>query len=98
MALWAYPALKNFPKSERHTLVADIKKSLYRCLDLIIHAQKAKRKTKWLYDLDVELEVLTAKVRLSAELQFLPAKKYRVWSEQLTEIGRMVGGWIKATT
>jgi len=98
MVLFTYPWLKNFPKAERHTLVADIKKSMYRVLELITKAQKAKDKTKYLYDLDTELEVLSTKVRLSAELQFLPIKKYGNWSERLDELGKMLGGWIKKCT
>lgn len=98
MVLFSYPALKNFPKAERHTLVASIKESMYTVLELIIKAQKAKKKTRYLYRLDTEMEVLSTKVRLGAELQFLSIKKYKIWSERLTEIGKMLGGWIKRSS
>ncbi len=98
MVLFSYPWLKNFPKAERHTLVASIKKSMYRVLELITKAQKARNKERYLYGLDTELEILSSKVRLGAELQFLPIKKYGKWSDRLEELGKMLGGWIKQCT
>ena len=38
---------------------------------------------------------LRAYLRLSHKLGFLPMKKYEIWSTQVVEIGKMLGGWLK---
>ena len=40
MILYAYPALAQYPKAERHTLVADIKKAMGNMVRLITKANK----------------------------------------------------------
>ena len=46
----------------------------------------------------MELEVLRGFLKLAAtkELRYLPLSKYENWSRMVNEIGRMLGGWIKA--
>ncbi len=97
MILYAYPALAQYPKAERHTLVADIKLTMGNMVRLITRANKEQRKTEHLRQLDAELELLRTLVRLSMDLQYLPMRKYEQWSRYLTEIGKMLGGWIKST-
>jgi hypothetical protein len=99
MIQYGYVCLRQFPKSEKHTLAAEIKQSMYRLLKLIITANKRYYKKTTLQDIDVELEFLRHMIRLSAdtELHFLPFKKYENWLKMLNEIGRMLGGWIKSS-
>ena len=93
---YAYGALAQFPKSEKFGLVTDIKHSMDKLLERCIEAQKKYFKKSTLQDMDVEVAKLRAYVRLSFLLGFLPPKKYEVWSDKLVEIGKMLGGWIKA--
>lgn len=97
MIEYGYICLRQFPKSERYTLAADIKDSMYELLKLIIRANKRYFKKTTLQDVDIELENLRYLVRLSNSLGFLPFKKYENWSRKLEELGKMLGGWIKAT-
>jgi four helix bundle protein len=97
MMLYVYPALTQYPKSERHTLVAEIKTTMANMVRLIIRANKERQKLEHLRQLDAELELLRTQVRLSMDLQFLPIRKYEQWSRLLAEIGKMLGGWIKST-
>ena len=92
---YAYGVFRHFPKSEKFTLVADLKRSLTKMLELIIRANKSKNKFIILMDLDTELEVFRALVRLSFELKFISIKKYEVLSQKVNEFGRLLGGWIK---
>ena len=48
---YAYGVFRHFPKSERFTLVADLKRSLTKMLELIIRANKSKNKFILLMDL-----------------------------------------------
>ena len=98
MILYANIALEQFPRSERYALAADIKQTMYSFYRLIITANKKYYKKTTLQDADVELEVLRGFIRLAAnkEMRYLPMKKYEIWSKMLSEIGAMLGGWIKA--
>ncbi|NMH83254.1 diversity-generating retroelement protein Avd [Heyndrickxia coagulans] len=96
MLKYGYSALRQFPKSERFTLAADIKQSMYSIIHLIIRANKRFYKKTTFQDIDIELEYLRYLIRLAMELGFLPFKKYEIWSKKINEIGRMLGGWIKS--
>lgn len=95
MAKYAYPALAQFPKSEKFALAIDIKKCIDVVLERAIEASKKYYKKTTLQEMDVELMKLRHYLRLSHELGFLPQKKYEVWSGMVVEIGKMLGGWIK---
>ena len=95
MMQYAYQAMTHFPKSERFTLCADIKRSMTRVLEFIVRANMTKNRLPILFDLDVELKVLLEFVRLSYNLKFLPAPKYEICSRLIVELGRMCGGLIK---
>ena len=92
---YAYCVFRHFPKSERFTLVADMKRSLVKMLELIIRANKSRNKFPILMDLDTELEVFRSLVRLSFQLKFISMKKYEVLSRMIDEVGRLLGGWIR---
>lgn len=98
MMNYAYPALAQYPKGEKFSLVVDIKRCMDVMLERIIEANKKYYKKTTLQELDVEVEKLKAYVRLSYNLGFLPPKKYEQWSGLVVEIGRMVGGWIKSVS
>ncbi|WP_018086489.1 diversity-generating retroelement protein Avd [Desulfurispora thermophila] len=96
MIAYGYTALRQFPKSERYTLAADIKKSMYRLLSLIIAANKKYYKKTTFQEMDVELDYLRSLIRLAMQLGFLPFRKYENWAAMLNEIGKMLGGWMKS--
>ena len=96
MISYAYVAVRQFPKAERHVLSAEIRKTCWQLLRLVIVCNKRYHKKTTMQDLDAELEVLRHQVRKAMELGFLPMKKYTHWAMLNDEIGRMVGGWIKS--
>ena len=96
MIFYGNKCLIQFPKSERYALAVDVKKSMYKLLELIIVANKKYYKKTTLQEIDVELEVLRTLIRLSMDLKYLPIRKYENWSKMLNEIGKMLGGWFKA--
>jgi hypothetical protein len=96
MIAYAYIVLAQFPKSEKHTLAAEIKKSMFRLLELVIACNKKYFKKTTMQELDVELDMLRSYVRLAVTLKFIPLKKYEIWAGYLTEIGKMIGGWMKS--
>ena len=96
MILYAYPALDQFPKSQKFSLAQDIKSSMDKVLHLVITANKKYTKKTTLQELDVEIASLKVYIRVATDLKYLSFKKYEVWSGMLVEIGKMVGGWIRS--
>jgi len=90
MIRYAYICMRQFPKSEKHTMAAEIKTSMYTLLKLLIAASKKYYKKTTLQEIDVELQFLKTTVRLASELRnspgeppFLSLKKYEIWSRHL---------------
>ncbi|MDD3231113.1 MAG: diversity-generating retroelement protein Avd [Oscillospiraceae bacterium] len=99
MIKYGNQCLLQFPRAERYALAAEIKQSMYRILRLIIQANKQRSKRQLQIEIDTELDVLRTFIRLAADKQtaYLPLRKYEIWSKQLNEIGKMLGGWMKVT-
>ena len=96
--VYGYSCLRQFPKSEKHTLSADIRQAMYEIDKLITRAHKKYFKKTTLQDLDIEIAHLKSLIRLAKELDFLPFGKYENWEKKIIELGKMVGGWIKSTS
>lgn len=96
MIIYGYQALRQFPRSEKFALAAEIKRSMIRLLSLVIACNKRYYKKNTLQELDIELDVLRSYIRLSMQLEFLPFRKYEIWATKLDEIGRMIGGWFRS--
>ena len=78
-----------FPKSERFD----------NNLKNVIYAWKEKdieKRVEFLTKIDVELYILKTMTRLAYEYKYITPKNYMVWNEKIAEIGKMVGGWLKA--
>ena len=99
MIKYGNQCLLQFPRAERYALAAEIKQSMYKILRLIIQANKQRNKRQLQIEIDTELDVLRTFIRLAADNQtkYLPLRKYEIWSKQLNEIGKMLGGWMKST-
>lgn len=67
-----------------------------RILEYIIAAQKKYFKKTTLQDADIQLEELRLFNDLSYDLRFIDEKRYKLISEKLCEIGRLLGGWINS--
>ena len=96
MILYAYPALEQMPKSQKFSLAQDMKHCMDKIMRLTIAANKKYTKRTTLQELDVEIAALKVYLRIAYDLKYLPPKKYEVWSGMMVEIGKMVGGWIRA--
>ncbi len=96
MILYAYPALEQMPKSQKFSLAQDMKHCMDKIMRLTITANKKYTKRTTLQELDVEVAALKVYLRVAYDLRYLPPKKYEVWSGQVVEIGKMVGGWIRS--
>ena len=63
MIEYGHCALRQFPKSERHVLSAEIRSSMWALLRLVIVCNKRYHKKTTLQDLDAELDQVRASVQ-----------------------------------
>ena len=89
------PVFKQFPKSERYNIVADMKQSIATMVHIAIQAEKKYYKKTTLQELDVEVAYMRILVKRSYRRKFISEKKRGVMLDYLSEIGRMLGGWIR---
>ena len=93
---YIYPVLRQYPKSEKFSLQKDTKNCIMDILRYIIRAGKSTTKKKLLYDADVELVVLRYYIRIAYDQKYINGHTYGVAAKKVTEIGKMLGGFIKA--
>ena len=94
--LYLFPIVDRFPKHEKFALCVNIKSCCIEIARLIVRANKTKNKRPLLFDVDVCLEELRLLLRLARDRRHLSNKSYEHSARQLGEVGRLLGGWIKA--
>ena len=91
--------VKKYPKSENFSLVNEIKNSLYVGLRNLMYAIKnyhKQDKLKYLNEFDINLNLLKIQVRLSYKYKYITMQNYQTWSNLITDICNMLGGWINS--
>ena len=91
--------VRKYPKSENFTLVKEIKSTLYTGLRNIMYAIKSyskKDKLSYLNEFDINLNLLKVHVRLSYKYKYISTQNYQSWSNLITDICNMLGGWISS--
>jgi len=96
MTAYAYIMLRHIPKSERYTMGAEIRQSLWYGLKLIARANYVRQKMPVLREIDMEIKSILAIIRVGHSMRVVPTKKYKELSDRLIEIGKMLGGWMKS--
>ena len=92
-----YGYLKKYPQSEKFALVTETKNTIYALSKKLLKAGMVDKKRAVLYEADVELFHLKHLIRLAFDFKYISPKAYEVASKMLTEIGGMLGTWIKNT-
>jgi hypothetical protein len=95
-----YQYVASFPKKDRYTLGQRVENSLLDFMESVILASQLPKTDKLpvLQKASIKLDVLKVFIRLCKDLKILDNKKYLILESQIQEIGRMLGGWIKAST
>lgn len=90
----------NMRKPEKFVYRDYLNKSYMRMLRLCIKANRAHGNVRREYqsELDVEFDIIRSLVDVAAspEEKLISPGLHEVWSKELKEIGRMIGGWIKS--
>lgn len=95
-----YGYLSTFPKKDRHTLGQRCEVALLDTLELIILASNLSKQEKLpiLRKASTKIDLLRVLFKLGNNLKIIDNKKYTVSENNIKEIGRMLGGWIKMTS
>lgn len=95
-----YGYLSLFPKKDRYTLGQKCGIVLLEILEAVILASSLSKQEKLPILKRASLKVDTLKVlfMLGKDLKVIDNKKYLILDNSLQEIGKMFGGWIKATS
>jgi four helix bundle protein len=95
---WLLPATNNFPRAHRHTLTRRLLDAAFDLRERIeeANARQSQRLAR-LAEADVALGRVRVYVRLAAKLGWLTKGQYEHVSVMIAEIGRLLGGWQKAT-
>jgi hypothetical protein len=97
LVLWTCRHLARFPRSFRFSLGDRLERRLYDILDQLLRARYTRDRLPLLQAVNQELELLRFQFRLAKDLRCLALDSYGHAARQVNEIGRMVGGWLKAT-
>ena len=92
---WFVPFLNKLPRNQKFLLADRIIKELYDLLEQLILAQYAKQKIDLLEPLNARLQILRFQTRLLLDFNLIPERRYQYANQQINEIGRELGGWIK---
>ena len=84
-----------FPKHEKFVLAAKIRTLTYDLLELIIRANKRYHKKTTIQDADITLGCIKSFLVVAYELRYVSPKDYNLMVEQLSTVGKLLGGWMK---
>lgn len=96
--VYLIPVLEKFPRSQKYLVTDKLEMGAIKVLENLITAYYAEKKNKpeLLRATNVELEKMRYMVRICHTLKYIDHHRYGVMSEKINEIGKMVGGWLKA--
>ncbi len=95
--LWLIPAVEKFPQRQRFLLGDRIQTAGLDILEGLIEATYSRGgRLRVLETVNIRLEKLRILFRIAMELRYLDLRRYEHAARSLDEIGRLVGGWMKA--
>ena len=92
---WLLPVTQKFPKSQRFVLAQRLQQTAFQFYELTIEARRVRPNDAVLKRADIELDKLRLYLRLCHELELLGMGQYRHASRMTTEMGKLLGGWMK---
>jgi four helix bundle protein len=96
LIVWLNPLLTRFPKDQRFRMTKRIEDSLFTFHENLLWAAQHKERHAYLLEADHELEKMRVYLRLSMDMGWIKFEQYERVGKMLTEIGKLLGGWIKA--
>jgi hypothetical protein len=96
LLLWLIPRTLAFPKSQRGVLARQVQTQLFTLYEALVEAGLSETPLPHLRRADASLTKLRTYLRLSRDLQLLSIKQYGYASQQVAQVGRLLGGWLRS--
>ena len=87
--------VEKYPKNVRFTISDRIINLSFDIMESIIDSIYSKNRSHILDDINLYMEKLRIYIRISKDRKYLSLKQYEYLSDEINEIGSMVGGWKK---
>lgn len=86
------------PRTEKFNIGNEFKTVMYKMLENILYISKVEisKRLYYLNVIDAELNTQRIMIRIMVKNRWIDEKKYKVSMEMLYEIGKILGGLIKA--
>jgi four helix bundle protein len=96
---WLIPATNKFPRSQRFIVTKRLLDAALNFQERIVEAnhRRGAARLEKLRQADAELDLVRLYLRLAHRWHWLSAGQYRHASAMVAEMGRLLGGWQKAT-
>jgi len=92
---WLLGHTNQFPKSHRFSVAVRLENYFFDFLEKLVLANHRHNKIPLLIAADERLLLVRLLIRFSHDKKFIATSSYEFAVLSLTEIGRMLGGWIK---
>jgi 23S rRNA-intervening sequence protein len=96
-SLWLIQKVENFPRSYRFSVGDRLVQSVLDLLLRLVDAAYSRDKSAILNEVNGLLNRMRFLLRLAKDLKLLLVDSYGFAAESVEEIGRMAGGWRKAS-
>jgi four helix bundle protein len=97
---WLIPLTANFPRSQRFVVTERLQSAVLNFQELIVEAnsQRSADRVEKLREADAELLKTRLYLRLCERWKWISPGQYRHASAMVAEMGKLLGGWLKAVT
>lgn len=92
---WAIPLTVKFPRHQRFVMAAALQRETLRFQELIIEAAHQPDPAERLTDADAELDKIRTHMRICLDMGLVESGQYQHAAGLLTEMGKLLGGWIQ---
>jgi len=92
---WVLEHIDSFPKNQRFIFGTRLADKVLYIMEILVEATYSKQKRLILTRANIAMEELRWLIRLAKDRKILTARQYEYSAEQLTECGKMLGGWLR---
>jgi hypothetical protein len=98
LLVYLIPQLNKFPRDQKFVLGDRIETKVLDVQENCLRAYYSRDKRAHLLEANLQLEVTRHLVRLAHGLRLFSTHTYGVLAAKMDEVGRMIGGWLKAVS
>jgi hypothetical protein len=95
---WLIPMTVKFPRQHRFVLANAVQKTALRFQERLIEAGRAADRLPRLRQADTDLTKLRLYLRLCRDLELMSPGQYEHVARMVSEVGRLLRGWIKSVS